>query len=264
MGSATIQAIGGAKRALDGVPAADRLATGRALFAAAATIADSAPLRAALADGAAPVSAKTAVVDRVFAGLGASARAVLNTVVSTRWSSQGDLVSGIEEVAVRAVASSAPASVSISGELAAFGTAVSSDPELEYAVGSALVPGATKAKVVVSLLQGKASEQTVEILSRVIAAPTARRIGDLLRDTIAIVADEAGRSVATVESAAPLTDAQLLRIRASLTQRSGREVSLEHVVTPALVGGIRIRLGDEVIDGSVSRRLAELRLSLAG
>lgn len=264
MGSATIQAIEVAKRALDGTPTADRLATGRALFAAAAAIADSAPLRAALADGSAPAAAKTAVVDRVFGGLTPAARSVLGTVVGSRWSSQGDLVSGIEELAVRAVAASAPATVSIPGELAAFGTAVSSDPELEYAVGSTLVPGATKAKVVVSLLQGKASEQTVEILSSVIASPTSRRIGDLLRDTIDIVADEAGRSIATVESATPLTEAQLLRIRTSLTERSGRAVSLEQVVTPALVGGIRIRLGDEVIDGSVSRRLAELRLSLAG
>ncbi len=264
MGSATIQAVEFAKRALDATPAADRLETGRELFAAGGAIAGSSSLRTALADGSAPAAAKIAVVDRVFASLSAATRAVLTAVVSVRWSNRDDLVDGIEQLAVRAVAASAPASVSISSELAAFGAAVSSDPNLEYAVGSALVSGADKAAVVTKLLTGKASVQTVEILSNVVASPRSRRIGNLLRDTSAIVADEASRSIATVESAVALTDAQLLRIRASLTQRAGREVALEQVVSPSLVGGLRIRLGDEVIDGSISRRLAELRLSLAG
>jgi len=264
MGSATIQAVEVAKRALDATPASDRLETGRELFAAGAAIAGSSSLRTALADGSAPVAAKTAIVGRVFASLGAPARSVLTAVVGERWSNRDDLVDGIEQLAVRAVAASAPTGTSISSELASFGAAVSSDADLEYAVGSALVSGADKAKVVTKLLSGKASVQTVEILSNVVAAPRSRRIGNLLRDTSAIVADEASRSVATVESAVALSDAQLARIRASLTQRAGREVALEQVVSPSLVGGLRIRLGDEVIDGSISRRLAELRLSLAG
>ncbi len=264
MGSATIQALGAATSALAGTAAASRLTTGRELFAAAAAIAGSSQLRSALADGAADPAAKSAVVERVFASLGRDARAVLDAVVRARWSSQADLVAGIEEVAVRAIASSAPASVSIPDELAAFGAAVRSDADLEHAVGSALVAGDRKAKVVARLLTGRASEQTVAILTGLVAASRPRRIGELLRETSEIVADEAGKSVATVESAAPLTAAQLRRIEASLTARAGREVTINQVVAPSVIGGVRIRLGDEVIDGTVSRRLAELRLSLAG
>lgn len=264
MGSATIQALEGARRALEATATATRLTTGRELFAASSAIAGSAPLRGALANGAAPAATKTAVADRVFAGLGADARAVLGAVAAARWSSQDDLVAGVEELAVRAVASSAPAGTSIASELASFAAAVRGEADLEYAVGSTLVPGEAKARVVTRLLTGKASVQTVEILAGLVASSRPRRIGDLLRETIEVVADEAGRSVATVESAAPLSADQLARIRASLTRRAGREVSIEEVVTPDLVGGVRVRLGDEVIDGSVSRRLAELRLALAG
>lgn len=264
MGSATLQALQGAKASLGAVPAASRLQTGRELFAAEATIAESVALRGALADGAADPAAKAGIVNRVFASLGAPTRSVLTAAVGSRWSSQDDLVAGIEELAVRSVAASAPDASALTGEIAAFGAAVRSDAELEYAVGSALVPGATKSRVVAKLLAGKASEQAVEILTHLVATPRGRRIGDLVGETNAIVADEAGRSVATVETAAALSEQQLGRIRESLTRRAGRTVSIEQIIDPGLVGGVRIRLGDEVIDGTVSRRLSELRLALVG
>lgn len=264
MGSATTQALAAAATALAGTAAASRLETGRELFAAASLIADSAPLRSALADGSADPASKASIVDRVFASIGVDARAVLAAVARERWSNSADLVAGVEELAVRAVASSAPASLSIPDEFAVFADAVRSDPELEYAVGSALVSGDRKAKVVEALLGGKASAQTVTILGSLLAATRSRRIGELLRWATGIVADEAGKAVATVESATELTPAQLRRIGASLTARAGREVAINQVVAPALIGGVRIRLGDEVIDGTVSRRLAELRRSLAG
>ena len=63
---------------------------------------------------------------------------MLGVVAGSRWSDDGDLLDGIEELAYRAAAESADSAVSIDDELFAFGTAISSDNELELAVGSKL------------------------------------------------------------------------------------------------------------------------------
>ena len=94
--------------------------------------------------------------------------------------------------------------------------------------------------------------------------PRERRIRQLLRRAMRLVADERGRTVATVVAAVPLSDAQLDRLAAALSQRYGAAVSLNTVVDPAVVGGLRVQIGDDVIDASVSSRLADLRQRLAG
>ena len=90
-----------------------------------------------------------------------------------------------------------------------------------------------------------------------------RRIAELLRDAASVVADEAGLSVATVTTAQEISPAQLDRLAKSLAGSYGRELRINHVIDPSIVGGIRVQLGDEVIDGTVATRINELRLQLA-
>ena len=68
---------------------------------------------------------------------------------------------------------------------------------------------------------------------------------------------------ATATSAAPLDDAELRAITARLEQMSGSQVALETAVDPDLIGGIVVRIGDSLIDGSVRGRLERLRNQLA-
>ncbi len=70
--------------------------------------------------------------------------------------------------------------------------------------------------------------------------------------------------VAEVESALPLTVEETNRLTAGLARIYGRAISVHVMVNPALGGGLRVRVGDEVIDGSVAGRLEELRRRLAG
>jgi F-type H+-transporting ATPase subunit delta len=263
MGSATREALASAVATLASVVGTDDLQTGEQLLESGRIIGDSAPLRAALADQSAEGSDKRGIIGALFGSYTPAAREVLSAVVEQRWSSEDDLLAGIEELGIRAVAASAPQELSIESELFSFESAVSSDSELELAVGSKL--GSTEAKVslVQSLLAGKASAQTIAIVRHLVEQPRGRRIGELLRFATRVVADQSGFSIATVTSAAPLAQAQLDRLVQGLASQYGRGLRVNQVVDPSIIGGIRVKIGDDVIDGTVATKLNDLRLQLA-
>lgn len=264
MGSATREALASSRTALaDSIGTID-LATGESLFKAGRVVGASSQLLSALADPSASAAAKVTLVKAVF-GTSTTPQALdlLGSVVAERWSDHGDLLAGIEELGLRATAISAPSSVSIEAELFSFGTAVSSDAELELALVSKLGLPTAKAGLVEKLLAGKVSPQTLTIVRHLVQQPRGRRIGELLRHAAAVVADQAGMSIATITSAGALAPAQLDRLQKSLSERYGRQLSINLVIDPAIVGGVRVQIGDDVIDGSIATRLADLRLQLA-
>lgn len=263
MGSATREALAVSRRALRALAESDALAAGQQLFRAGRVIGESAQLRSMLSDPSVAATDKSSVIDRLFVSLGSPARKLLTGIVKSRWSTQDQLLAGIEEIGIRAVARSAPRELSIESELFDFGAAVSSDPELELAVGSKLGSNAAKSALIAALLKGKASEQTLAIVDHVVQQPRGRRIGGLLRTAASTVADEAGLAVATVTSASPISTAQLDRLRTGLSKSYGRELEVNLVVDVSIVGGIRVQVGDDVIDGSISTRINDLRLRLA-
>ena len=262
MGSATREALVSARSVLSGLGAAS-LETGEQLFAAGRIIGDSAQLRAALADPAVDGVDKLSILGRLFSSFGDDARQLLSAVVTNRWSSQEDLLAGIEELGLRVVAESAPAGTVIESELFTFGAAVNSSPELELAVGSKLGTAEAKATLVRTLLTGKASLQTLAIVLHLVQQPRGRRIAELLRHAASVVADQAGLAVATVTAAAPIAPAQLERLVRGLAKSYGRNLRVNQVIDPALIGGLRVQIGDDVIDGSVATRINELRLALS-
>ena len=265
MGSATREALAGATARLSSVAGAVDLATGEELFAAGRIIGDSSHLLAALSDPGAERAAKSALVRRLFAtGYSATTVDLLDTVVTSRWSSKNDLLAGIEELGIRAVAFSAPSSLAIDRELFEFARAVSSDSSLELALGSKLGSTEQKRSLVERLLGGRAANETVAIVRQLVTQPRGRRIGELIRFASTVVADQSGSAVATVTVATPLTATQLQRIETVLAAQYGKKVQLNQVIDRSLVGGIRIQLGDDVIDGSVASRLNDLKLQLAG
>ena len=262
MGSATREAISAANAALAQQDAVD-LATGEQLLSAALVVNGSHELRAALADDTAKDSDRRGLVDSVFGGYTKAAKAVLESLSTSRWSSEDDLVAGIEELGIRALAASAPKGLSIDDELFEFGVAVSSDSELELALGSKLGAVDGKVSLVDALLKGKASEQTIAILRALLSQPRGRRIAELIRYAATIVADEAGNGIATVTVASALDEAQRTRLAAALSSQYGRDIRINEIVDPVILGGMRVQVGSEVIDGTISNRIADLRLRLA-
>ena len=79
-----------------------------------------------------------------------------------------------------------------------------------------------------------------------------------------VIADVQAQAVATVRVARPLPDAEVDRLAAALTAQYGRPVHLNLLVDPSVLGGIRVEIGDDVIDGTVSSRLDDARRRLVG
>lgn len=263
MGSASREALASAKAELSAIGSGADLATGEQLFAAARIVAESGQLRGVLADPSADPAAKQVLVTRVFASFGEPAKRLLGAISAARWSNANELVAGIEEIGIRAVASSAPEGVHIDRELFGFGVAVDSDAELELALGSKLSGVDNKLALVQRLLEGKGSAETIAIVRQLIGQPRGRRVAELLRFAARIVADQSGYAIATVTVAKPISDEQSRRLGDALSRQNGSRVAVNLVIDPSVVGGMRVQLGDQVIDGSVAARIHDLRLRLA-
>jgi len=265
MGSATRNATSAAHAALKKTLPAN-LATAEALFGASAVIGASSQLRSTLANPAIDNVAKSALVAQVFGkSFDKSAASLLDVVVAQRWSSGDDLVSGIEDLALRAAASSVTSSGAIESELFAFARAVSSDADLELALGSKLGNPDAKASLARTLLtKAKALPATTLIVASLVRSPRGRRIGSLLSSAADTIADQGGCLIATVTSAQPLSAAQLKAVSSTVASLYGRDAVLNVTVDARTLGGVRIQVGNDVIDGSVASALAELRLQLAG
>ncbi|MBW8871186.1 MAG: F0F1 ATP synthase subunit delta [Leifsonia sp.] len=263
MGSATREALARSVSALADLGSKADLATAEDLFAAGRVVADSAQLRAVLSDPTVSGERKAVLVKRVFASLSAPAVQLLSVVTAQRWSSHDDLLAAIEELGIRAIATSAPRNVDIVAELFVFGGAVTSDASLELALRSKLATTDSKVALVQRLLGGRASKETVAIVRQLVDQPRGRSVRESLRAAARTVAAQHGKTIASVYAATPLPDAQIERLRSVLSATYG-DLQINQVVDPSIIGGLRVQIGDDVIDGSIASRLAELRLQLAG
>lgn len=262
MGSATRESVSAAIAVLGAQPRVD-LDTGEQLLAAALVVDGEARLRAALADDSAEPADRISMVEAIFGAYTPAARAVLGSLATSRWSSADDLVAGIEQLGIRAVASSAPQTVSVNDELFTLTTAVSSDHELELALGSKLGSVQGKISLVGNLLEAKASKQTIAIMGALLAQPRGRRIAELIRYAAALVAEQGGFTIATVTVATALTASQTERLEKALAVQRDGDIRINQIVDPGIIGGMRVQVGGEVIDGTIANRLTDLRLRLA-
>ena len=152
----------------------------------------------------------------------------------------------------------------VGDELFRFSRAVESAPELRSALTDPGSAGDAKARIVDELLAGKVHPVTSRLLNLVIEAGLARDLSRLA-DAFNAKAQASGQAaVAEVRVAAPLDEDQRRRLAEALSQTVGRPIDIKVIVDPAVLGGVVTTIGDEVIDGSVRRRLEQLRDSLAG
>ncbi|WP_405588022.1 F0F1 ATP synthase subunit delta [Streptomyces sp. NBC_01190] len=225
-------------------------------------------LRRALSDPAKSGEAKAELLRRLLGGqLGADSVDLLAGLVRSRWSQPRDLVDAVEELADSADLIDAQrrgALDDVEDELFRFGRILSASSELRAALANQVADARAKTGLLHSLLGGRAHPVTERLVTRLVTAPRGRSLEGGIEYLSKLAAARRDRMVAEVTSATPLSDQQKRRLGASLARIYGRQVHLNLDVDPAVLGGVRVRIGDEVINGAIADRLDEAARRLAG
>lgn len=220
-------------------------------------------LRRTLGDPTVPVQAKEQLLDGLLGSqLDPLPMRLLKQAVGLRWSSPRDLVDAVEVLGVTAVFQVAEADGKlddVEDELFRFARTLAREPQLRSVLTDRGLDPARKKALLDALLADRATDATRRIVDVLVATPRGRTLEDGLEEYARLASDVRSRTLATVTTAIALDDAQQQRLAASLTRQLGREVQLQVEVDPSVVGGVVVRIGDEVIDGSTRTRLAEAR-----
>jgi F-type H+-transporting ATPase subunit delta len=251
--------------AVKGADANSASAMSSELFFVAEVLSTNIAVRRALTDPSRDGTAKAAFIsDLLGKKIGALALGLVTELSNIRWSSAKDLVLVVEQLAIEAEASAANIAGEldrVEDELFTAATAFAGSSELR----KALTSDATNAKatLVADILKG-ASGSTVKLVSQMVNAWRGRSIESAFADYQWALAARRNRVIALVRVAAPLSQAQLDRLTTSLTSKVGQPVRINIEIDPSVLGGVSVKFADEMVDGSVSNRLAGAARALAG
>jgi F-type H+-transporting ATPase subunit delta len=237
------------------------------LFFAADVFASNTSLRRAFSDASRDGASKAALVKDLFGSkVSSNASDLLAAVAGLRWSAAGDLVIVIEQLAIEAEASAA----NVGGELdrleAEFfqvSRVIAENFELRKALvghGSAEAKGA----LVADVLAKSASSSTVKLAVALVTSLRGRSIEAAFADYLFGLANRRNRLIAQVRVATEITDAQKSRLAAALEKQVGQPISVNIQVDPSIIGGVSVKFADELVDGSISNRLAGAGRALVG
>lgn len=253
--------------ALADASAAQAASLGGELFAVTGLLDRERALRRNLSDTSIDPAARSGLAESLLSGrISAAAVTEVAGLVADRWSDSTDLADAVEELAVLASCAAADRDGQldeVEDELFRFGRIVGADPGLRYALSNLFVPAEGRRSLVTDLLTGKASEPALLLISQAASYPRGRSMDASLELYGNVAAALRERLIAEVHVAVPLGREQRSRLTALLAAAYGHDVHLNVVVDSELVGGMTVRIGDELINGSVASRLAELRRELA-
>jgi F-type H+-transporting ATPase subunit delta len=150
----------------------------------------------------------------------------------------------------------------VEDELFRFARVLEGSDELRDKLTDPHIPAATRIQIVEDLLGGKAQPSTIGLVSMVVGNGRARELPAIVDRMVSKAAAAAEKEVAEVRSAVPLTQDQIVRLAEALGKATGKQVEIKVILDPTIKGGVIAQIGDTVIDGSVRRRLEQLRNAL--
>ncbi|MBX9394283.1 F0F1 ATP synthase subunit delta [Streptomyces sp. TRM72054] len=270
MNGASREALAAARERLDALTdntSVDAARLADELAAVTALLDREVSLRRVLTDPAQAGEAKAELVQRLLgAQVGGETADLVSGMVRSRWSQSRDLVDALEELADTADLTAAQRDGtldSVEDELFRFGRIVASSTELRAALTDRKATASAKGELLRSLLGGRAAPVTERLVTRLVTAPRGRSLEAGLESLSKLAAERRDRMVAVVTSAVPLSDVQKQRLGAALAKLYGRRMHLNIDVDPEVLGGIRVQVGDEVINGSLADRIADAERRLA-
>ena len=226
-------------------------------------------LSRALTDPSRKTEDKSELVKRVFEnGVSETTFAFVKELIALRWSYASDLVRAIERLGVETEAAAAEkdgALDRLESELFAFTQTIQDSSELRAVLADRTVQStAKKSALIRTLLNGKATESTIRLIGAMVDQPRGRNVEAGMRDLTEAVAARKNRTIVHVKSAIALSKEQIDRITKSLSAQIGATVRLNVEIDSKILGGLSVRFGDELIDGSIATRIIGAERTLSG
>jgi F-type H+-transporting ATPase subunit delta len=236
------------------------------LFTALTVLSSSVGLRRALTDNSRDAASKAELISNLFGkNVTDAAKTLFSQAASLRWSNPAEIADAIENLAVESASAAADKSgelEKLENQLFDFARVLIANPDFRQALNTASDTDANKVSLLESVVNGKYSLPTINLLKRVVVLRRGRSIDATLATYSHYVSNSRNRLVAHVKTAIALTDSQTSSLIAALTKQMGREVHVNIEIDPKVLGGISIRYADDVIDGTVVNRLAEASRAL--
>jgi F-type H+-transporting ATPase subunit delta len=166
--------------------------------------------------------------------------------------------------AIVAIARGEHALEAVEDELLAVARAIAANDELRDALSNAQLPVGQRLRLVESQVVRAAHPATRTALATVIAAEQAGHLSQIAEAVANRAASSRGEELAEVYVAVELDEGRRAALKAALERATGRRLDLKFHVDESVVGGVRAKIGDTVIDGSLARRLTDLRTRAGG
>jgi len=241
---------------------------GDELLSVAALLERQPGLRRTLADPARGGEERAGLLDGLLGGkVAEDTRTLLRILVAGRWSSGLELLSAVERLGVEALLASAESAgelAEVEDELFRFGQLVDGNLNLGAALGSSSTPAEQRGQLAHMLLDGKARAATIRLVEVALRGFGGRNFSAALSRLVEMAADRRERQLAFVTVAQSLTGEQQTELAAALSRIYGRDVDLKISVAPDLIGGARVRIGADLYDATILRRLNDARTRVVG
>jgi len=254
--------------AASGTAAGAAATVGDELFAVLRLLDGEHALRRALSDPSKPADEKGAIAVALLHGKVAPVtEQLVAAIVRSRWAGSADMTDAVEQLAVEAFAFAAQEDHQLDDledELFRFSRVVTGEPELRVALTEPVLPAERKRDLLNALLEGKVTPAALRLITEMSLYPRGRMLVVSLDMCTRIVAQRRQRLIAVVRTAKEPTAQQRRRLAEALAAVYGHEVYINVVIDPAVIGGMTIQVGGELIDASVVTRLAAVRRKLAG
>ena len=254
MQGASRAALAHSVEAFEASPAETSAQVSEGLYAVAALLDREPSLRRAFTDPASSPDARRGLAQALLGRqLDPAALAVLSDLVAQRWSSPADLRAAVEVLAADAALRAAEHDGvldDVEDELFRFARLLEREPALRRALTDPGLPDDRKSGLLRELLGERAHPQTLRLVEIAVTRSRGRSVETVLDELADLAAQRRSRFVAQVRVARPLEPQQEARLVAALERLYGRQIQLQVDVDPAVLGGISVRVGDEVLDGT--------------
>lgn len=248
------------------VSGADASELGEELFALCVVLDAQPTLRRVLTDPTVEPDRKAELAEGLLSDFAAATVGVVTDAVRHRWSRPRDLADALEQGGISAFLAAAESDGDLDeldDELFRFARIAEGDAQLRDALNDRTAPVEARQQLVETLVGDRVSAAALQ-LARQAVAGRHRSALSALAEMQRLAAARRARLVAVVRVARPIAAAVHKRLVSALTARFGHELQVNVIVDPDVVGGARVTVGDQVVDGTVSTRLAEARRRLAG